>query len=65
MDKKTIIGVSVFFAVVIAIMFALIPVELKNQKYEKLGKLQSEQTNYIKLKSCKKRSDMSGICDDS
>ena len=46
MDKKTIIGVSVFFAVVIAIMFALIPVELKNQKYEKWGKLaEAAETN--------------------
>lgn len=39
MNKKTIIGVSVYFAIVIAIMLLLIPIENKNLRYKKWGSL--------------------------
>lgn len=38
-NKKTAIVVSTVFAVILAVMLLLIPLELKNQKYEKWGKL--------------------------
>lgn len=38
-NKKTAIVVSVVFAVILAVMLLLIPLELKNQKYEKWGAL--------------------------
>lgn len=39
MTKKTVISLAVLYAAVIIIMLALIPVERKNQLYEKWGKL--------------------------
>lgn len=39
MSKKTIIGVVVYFVIVIAIMLLLIPVENKNIRYKKWGSL--------------------------
>lgn len=38
-NKKTAITISAVFSVILAVMLLLIPLELKNQKYEKWGKL--------------------------
>ena len=51
-QKKTIIAISVTFAVIIALLVCLIPVEKKNQRYEQFGRLAEvaeidERADYI------------------